>query len=71
MIDEDKIQMDQKNFMQKDKKMKCYKYGKKGHYANECPSGDSDDNEPPTGLSSSLLSNCSNHSRPNYIGWSG
>jgi hypothetical protein len=45
MTDEDKGQKDQKSFMQKHKKVTCYKCGKKGHYANKCPSGDSDDNE--------------------------
>jgi hypothetical protein len=45
MIDEDKGQTDQKSFMQKQKNMTCYKCGKKGHYANERPSGDSNDDE--------------------------
>jgi hypothetical protein len=68
----DKGQTDQKSFMSKHKNVTCYKCGKKGHYANKCPSGDSNDYEPSTRLNSSLLSNCSNHStRPNRIGWSG
>jgi hypothetical protein len=46
MTDEDKGHMDQKGFMQKlHKNGTCYKCGKKGRYANKCPSGDSDDNE--------------------------
>jgi hypothetical protein len=69
MTDEDKGQMDQKSFMQKHKNMTCYKCGKRGHYANKCPSGDSDDNEAST--RSSLLRSRCNHSRPNRIGWSG
>jgi hypothetical protein len=69
MTDEDKGQADQKSLMQKDKNVTCYKCGKKGDYAKKCPSGDSDDNELSTG--SSLLSNPSNHSGPNRIGWSG
>jgi hypothetical protein len=38
MTDEDKGQMDQKSFMQKHKNVTSYKCGKKGHYANKCPS---------------------------------
>jgi hypothetical protein len=45
MTDEDKGQTDQKSFMHKHKNVTCYKCGKKGHYANKCPSGDSDDDE--------------------------
>jgi hypothetical protein len=64
-----KGQANQRSFMQKYKNMTCYKCGKKGHYANKCPSGDSDDNELSTRLN--LLSNCSN-SKPNSIAsWSG
>ena len=66
MTDEDKGQMNQKSFMQKQKNVTCYKCGKKGHYANKCPSGDSDDDESSTrSTRSSLLS------RPSSIGWSG
>jgi hypothetical protein len=43
MIDKDKGQTDQKSFMQKHKNVTCYKFGKKGHYANKCPDGDNDD----------------------------
>ena len=60
MTDKEKGQMDQKSFMQKHKNMTCYKCGKKGHYANKCPSGDNNDNEVST--RSNLLSNHSNHS---------
>jgi hypothetical protein len=56
MTDEDKVQMDQKSCMQKYKKVMCYKCGKKGHYANKCASGDSNDNESSTRSNSSLLS---------------
>jgi hypothetical protein len=45
MTDEDKAQTDQKRFMQKHKNAMCYKCGKKGHYANKCPSADSNDHE--------------------------
>ncbi len=71
MTDEDKGQTNQKSFMQKHKNVTCYKCGKKGHYANKCPSGDSNDNELSTRSNSSLLSNSSNHRRPDRIGWSG
>jgi hypothetical protein len=72
MTDKEKGQRNQKSFTQKRKNVMCYKCGKKGHYANKCPSGDNDDNELSTrSTRSSLLSNCSNHSRPNRIGWSG
>jgi hypothetical protein len=71
ITDEDKGQVNQKTFMQMHKNMTCYKYGKKGHYANKCPSGDNHDNEASTRSNSSLLSNSSNHRRPNRIGWSG
>jgi hypothetical protein len=43
MKDEDKGQTDQKRFMQKHKNVTCYKYGKKGHYANKFPDGDNGD----------------------------
>ena len=62
MTDEDKGQTKHKSVM-------CYKCGKTGNYANKCPSGDRDDDESST--RSSLLSNRSNNSRPNSIGWSG
>jgi ribosomal protein S27AE len=72
MTGEDKGQTDQKSFMQKHKDVTRYKCGKKGHYTNKCPSGDSNDDESSTRSNSSLLSNRSNHStRPNRIGWSG
>jgi hypothetical protein len=45
MTDEDKGQTDQKSFIQKHKNTTCYKCGKNGHYANKCPSGDSNDDE--------------------------
>jgi hypothetical protein len=45
MTDEDKGQTDQKSFKRKHKNVTCYKCGKKGHYANKCPSGDNDDIE--------------------------
>jgi hypothetical protein len=48
MTDEDKGQTDQKSFVQKHKNVTCYKCGKKGHYANKCNSGDSDDDESST-----------------------
>jgi hypothetical protein len=68
MTDEDKGQTDQKSFMQKHKNVTCYKCGKKGHYANKFPDGDSDDDELST---RSSQSNGSNNSRPNRVGWSG
>jgi hypothetical protein len=62
MTDEDKGQTDQKRFMQKRKSVTCCKCGKKAHYANKCPNGDSNDDELSTRSNSSLLSNRSNHS---------
>jgi hypothetical protein len=67
MIDEGKGQTDQKCFMQKHKNLMCYKCSKKGHYANKCPSGDNDDEA----STRSSISNRSNNSRPNQVGWSG
>jgi hypothetical protein len=55
MTDEDKGQTDQKSFIQKHKNMTCYKCGKKGHYANKSPSGDSDNDELPTRSSTKQL----------------
>jgi hypothetical protein len=71
MTDGDKVQVNKKSLMQKHKNMTCYKCGKKGHYANKCLSGDSDDNELSTRPNSSLQSNLSNRNRANQIGWSG
>jgi hypothetical protein len=71
MTDEDKGQMDQKSYnMHKHKNVTCYECGKKGHHANKCcPSGDSDDLEPPI---RSSQSNRSKNSRPNRVGgWNG
>jgi hypothetical protein len=67
VTDEDKGQATLTSFMQKHKHVTCYKCGKKGHYANKCPSGDNDDE---ASIRSSL-SNRSNKSRPNRVGWSG
>jgi hypothetical protein len=71
MRDKDKGQTDHKSFMQKHKNMTCCKCGKKGCYANKCPSRDSDDNEWSTRSNSRLLSNRSNLRRPKQIEWSG
>jgi hypothetical protein len=66
MADEDKGQMAMKSFMQKHKNVTCYICGKKGHYAKKCPDGDRDDES----STSSSISNRSNNSRPNRVGWS-
>jgi hypothetical protein len=66
MADEDKGQTALKSFMQKHKNVTCYKCGKKGHYANKCCNGDSDDES----STRSSLSNHSNNSKPNRVGWS-
>jgi hypothetical protein len=63
VTDEDKGQATLTSFMQKHKNVTCYKCGKKGHYANKCPSGDND-NE--ASIRSSLSSRSNNH-----VGWSG
>jgi cytochrome b involved in lipid metabolism len=64
MIDEDKGQTDQKNFMQKHKNVTCYKCGKKGYYANKFPSGDSDDDELSTRSSTKQQ-----QTKPHWIEW--
>jgi hypothetical protein len=66
MADGVKGQTGLKNFMQKHKNMMCYRCGKKGHYANKCPNGDSNDKS----STRSSLSSQSNNSRPNHVGWS-
>jgi hypothetical protein len=67
VTDEDKRQVSLTSCMQKHKNMTCYKCGKKGHYVNKCHSGDNDDEA----STRSSLSNRSNNSRPNRVGWSG
>jgi hypothetical protein len=62
----DKGQATLTSFMQKQKNVTCYRCGKKGQYANKCPDGDSNDES----STRSSLSNRSNNSRPNCIGWS-
>jgi hypothetical protein len=59
MIEEDKGQPDQKSFMQKHKNVMSYKCGKKGHHANKCPGGDSNEHESSTRSNLSLL--CKKH----------
>jgi hypothetical protein len=58
VTDEDKGQATLPSFMPKHKNLTCYKCGKKGHYANKCPSGDNNDKA----STRSSLSNRSNHS---------
>jgi hypothetical protein len=67
VTDEGKGQETLTSFMQKHQNVRCYKCGKKGHYANKCPDGDNDDEA----SMRSSLSNRSNSSRPNHVGWSG
>jgi hypothetical protein len=68
MTDEDKGQTDQKSFMQKHKNMTCYKCGKKGHYANKCPSGDSKDDELST-RSSTKQPQQQQQTKPHWMEW--
>jgi hypothetical protein len=68
MTDEDKGQTDQKSFMQKHKKVACYKCGKKGHYAIKCPSGDSDDDELST-ISSTKQPQQQQQTKPHWMEW--
>jgi hypothetical protein len=65
MTDEDKGQATLTSFLQRHKKVTCYRCGKKGHYANKCPGGDSNNDESST---RSSLSGRSNNSRPNRVG---
>jgi hypothetical protein len=67
MTDEDKGQAALMSFMKKHKNVTCYRCGKKGHYANKCPDGDSNEES----STRSSVSNRSNNTRPNCIGWSG
>jgi hypothetical protein len=67
MADEGKVQTALKRFMQKHKNVTCYRCGKKGHYTNKCPDGDSDDKS----STRSSLSNHSNNSRANRVVRSG
>jgi hypothetical protein len=66
VTDEDKGQATLTSFMQKHKNVTCCRCGKKGHYANKCPGGDSNDKS----STRSSQSNRSNNSRPNHVGWS-
>jgi hypothetical protein len=68
MTDEDKGQATRStSFMWKHKNVTCYRCRKKGHYANKCPNGDSDEES----STRSSQNNRSNNSRPNRVGWSG
>jgi hypothetical protein len=64
MTDKDKGQATLTSFMQKHKNVTCYRCDKKGHYANKCPVGDSNNKS----STRSSLSNHSNNSRPNHVG---
>jgi hypothetical protein len=68
MTDEDKGQTDQKSFMQKHKNVTCYKCGKKGHNANKCPIGDSNDNEFST-RSSTKQPQQQQQAKPHWMEW--
>jgi hypothetical protein len=68
MTDEDIGQTDQKSFMQKHKNVTCNKCGKKGHYANKCPSGDSDGNELST-RSRQKQPQQQQQTKPHWIQW--
>jgi hypothetical protein len=69
MTDEDKGQTDQKCCMHKHKNVTCYKYGKKGHYANKCPSGDSDDNELLSTRPSTKQPQQQQQTKPHWMEW--
>jgi hypothetical protein len=69
MTDEDKGQATLTIFMQKHKNVTCYKCGKKGYYANKCPSGDSNDNESSTRSNSSQPQQPQHQAKPHWMEW--